>query len=371
MKKSIYASLLPAIILINVNIQRLTAAPVTRDSSHDFSAVAAEEAIKQFMDKYKVPGLSIAVGKDGKIVYARGFGVADSAANKKVNTQSQFRIASLSKPITAVAILRLAEQGKFSLDDKVFGEGGVLGTAYGTQPYREGISSITIRQLLSHISGGWQNNGDDPMFHNKDLTADQLISHTLNNQPLKNKPGTAYAYSNFGYCVLGRVIEKVTGKPYEKYMLSEILRPAGVKHMEVGGNTADEKRKHEVMYYSRDRSAYLDNVTRMDAHGGWIATPTDLVKFLWQVDGFNNKPDILQPASIREMTTPSKPNPSYALGWSVAGATWKHTGSLPGTGAEMIRTGGGYCCAVLVNTKQGGDFFKDLDILVKKITGLP
>src|SRR3954462_7328681 len=98
--------------------------------------------------------------------------------------------------------MRLIEQGKLHLSDTVFGPGGVLGADYGTLPYGPHITEITIDQLLHHVAGGWTNDDDDPMFTHPAMTAAQLISWTLDNRPLQNLPGSVYAYSNFGYCIL-------------------------------------------------------------------------------------------------------------------------------------------------------------------------
>ena len=112
-------------------------------------------------------------------------------------------------------------------------------------------------------------------------------------------------------------------------------------------------------------------VTRMDSHGGWLATATDLVRFAVHVDGYATKPDILDSASIAAMTTPSTANSGYAKGWAVNQSNnWWHIGSLPGTGTILVRTSGGFCWAVLLNTRVNNDaFFSALDSLMWKVNG--
>jgi CubicO group peptidase (beta-lactamase class C family) len=108
---------------------------------------------------------------------------------------------------------------------------------------------------------------------------------------------TEYLHSNFGYCVLGRVIEKLTGRTYEAAVRERVLRPCGISSMRISGNTLAERAGREVVYYDQDgEDPYRMNVRRMDSHGGWLATPTDLVRFLVRVDGFPTKPDILKPS---------------------------------------------------------------------------
>src|SRR5690606_19569329 len=112
-----------------------------------------------------------------------------------------------------------------------------LKTRYGNKPYDSRLTEITVHHLLRHLSGGWGNDKTDPMFTDPRRNFEELISYTLDSAALKNSPGDAYAYSNFGYCVLGRVIETVTGQPYEKYVMANILKPAGASMMRIGGNT--------------------------------------------------------------------------------------------------------------------------------------
>jgi len=308
-----------------------------------------------FLKKYDVPGLSMAIAKDGRLVFAKGYGTADKAAHEGVHTASRFRIASVSKPLTSAAIMKLMQENP-SLTEKrtIFGAGGVLGTAYGHQPYKNWVTGIQLGHLLHHTGGGWANDGSDPMFSNPSMNHAQLITWTLDNLALKNAPGTKYAYSNFGYSVLGRVIEKVSGKPYATYVKEKILAPAGVHGMEIAGDTLSARKPHEVVYYDGGSSSpYNMKVARMDSHGGWIASAIDLVRFGVRVDGFPTKPDVLSPTSIKTMTTASSANGGYACGWSVNSAhNWWHNGSLPGTFSILVRTSGGFVWSALINSRK-------------------
>jgi D-alanyl-D-alanine carboxypeptidase len=323
-------------------------------------------AVKAFMAKYNVPGLSLAITKDEKLVYLKAYGKADDT--HAATPQNLFRLASVSKQITSIAIMRLLDQGKISLDQRVFGAGAILGTEYGTAPYGQNITNITVDQLLHHTSGGWQNDGTDPMFTNPTMTASQLISWTLDNRPLNNVPGTSYAYSNFGYCVLGRVIEKITGKPYAAAVKALVLQPLGISDMSISGNTLADRKPNEVQYYGQGgENPYAYNIERMDSHGGWLATAADLAKILVRVDGFPDKADILKPSTILAMTTGTAANSGYACGWLVNPVgNWWHQGSLPGTATEIARTvgRGRYNFVILINTRNPNPAFSaDLDRL--------
>ncbi|MDB5158354.1 MAG: class beta-lactamase-related serine hydrolase, partial [Mucilaginibacter sp.] len=236
---------------------------------------------------------------------------------------------------------------------------------------KQWVTDITVQNLLEHTAGGWNNETEDPMFMHTEMNQAQLISWSLDNRPLANKPGTHYAYSNFGYCLLGRVIEKISGLPYQQFIQKNILAKCGITTMEIGGNTLAEKKPNEVRYYdSSEEDPYKMDARRMDSHGGWIATATDLVKFLVRVNYNSYKPELLKTGTLAEMYTPSSPDPTYAKGWNVNSANnhW-HNGSLPGEQALAVNTGSGFSWAVLVNTRTGGNFSGDLDRLMWQIKG--
>jgi CubicO group peptidase (beta-lactamase class C family) len=319
-----------------------------------------------FMQSYDVPALSVAVGHGGNMVYQEAFGVADRARKEAATPKHLFRIASVSKPITSAAIFSLIEGGRLGLGDKVFGANAILGSDYGRPPYHPGVDRITIEHLLTHTCGGWSNDGNDPMFRNPGMSQAELIAWTLRSRPLDHLPGESYAYSNFGYCVLGRVIEKVTGKPYGAYVSSAILVPCRITDMAIAGNTLAERRAGEVRYYGQGDNPYGMNVARMDAHGGWIARPTDLVQYFMGVSGFSPPQNILKRPTLQTMTTPSSANAGYAKGWAVNKAgNWWHNGSLPGTSTIAVRTHGGFCWAGFVNTRRANSQLNgDLDRLM-------
>jgi CubicO group peptidase (beta-lactamase class C family) len=324
-------------------------AEATPSERSSMSSLASE-----FMQQHDVPGLSIAIGREGALVYQDAFGFADREKREAVSPMHLFRIASVSKSITSVAIFSLIEEGRIRLTDRVFGPGAITGTDYGRPPYRldrRGVDDITVEDLLTHTSGGWNNSKADPMFTNPEMNHTRLIEWTLRSRPLEHSPGQEYAYSNFGYCVLGRVIEKVTGQPYAAYVRNSVLKRCGINDMTIAGNTLAQRRPEEVKYYGGE-NPYGMNITRMDSNGGWIARPADLVQFLMHVGGFGAPPNILKPDTIAIMTAPSNANSGYAKGWMVNKANdWWHNGSLPGTATIAVRTHSGFCWAAFANTR--------------------
>src|SRR5271163_1868597 len=264
-----------------------------------------------FRRSYSAPGLSVAIARNGQFVFDHSLGMAYGPKLQQVVQSTLFRIASVSKPITAVTIFKLIEKGQLHLTDKVFGDSGILGTKYGKPPYKQYVTDITVDHLLTHTCGGWPGDSTDPMFRFNSWDQAKLIGWTLENLPLTSPPGEHWAYSNFGYCLLGRVIEQVTGQPYADYVQSTILAPCGISDMRIAGNTLRQRAPNEVVYVGQyNEDPYKINVTRMDSDGGWLATPSALVQFLNHVGGSGPIPSILKAATIQVMTTPSPVFPS-------------------------------------------------------------
>ena len=334
--------------------QAVYAALFESEAMQDADLALIDSKINAYMQQQSIPGLSIAIVKNERLVYAEGFGQADTTTHASVTPTSLFRIASISKPVTAVAVMELVEAGKLGLDDAVFGQGAILGTTYGTKPYSAEVKSITVRHLLSHTSG-WSNAGGDPMFMNLGMNQTQLIGWVLDNRPLANGPGKAYEYLNFGFCVLGRVIEKRSGQVYDAFVKQAVLTKSGITRMRIGANTQSGKAPGEVTYYGSN--PYALQCDRMDAHGGWIATPTDLLRMMVRVDGFTTKADILSPTDEGSMNTGSTANPGYGAGWIIDPAYRGHNGAMDGTIGFLVRRNDGFSFAVLANTRPAGDGF--------------
>lgn len=298
--------------------------------------------------EFGIKGLSIAYGREGQIAFEQGYGFADAEGQEAVTSAHRFRIASISKPITAVAVMQCVETGLLKLESTVFGPQGILGDAYG-RDLPEAVQAITVDHLLTHTSGGWANDKNDPMFKYPAMRHDELIAWTLKNQVQTHPVGTHYAYSNFGYCVLGRVLEKVNRLPYETLITQRVLSKFGITSMKIAGNTLAERQPREVLYHTeKPDAAYGMNMARMDSHGGWIATAGDLVRIASQL------PKLLKEESIRTMTTPGV-SPGYARGWSVNRVpNWWHGGSLPGTSTIMVHTAKSLCWAGLLNGRVVG-----------------
>ncbi|MEX0859092.1 MAG: serine hydrolase domain-containing protein [Balneolaceae bacterium] len=302
---------------------------------------AVDGAMKNMMEDFNIPGLQIAVVYQERLVYKKSYGWANKEEEIPVVDESVFRVASVSKPITVVSILKLIETGELNLNDTVFGSEGVLGFDFGTPPYGSHIEDITVKHLLDHESG-WTNQPFDPVFRNMELSQKEMIDDILNNRP-NSEPGVESAYLNFGYVVLGRVIEKVSGMNYDDYIKQEILAPIGITTMEVGRNSIAERYPNEVIYYpSENYNPYNLNVSRMDAAGGWVASAENLVNLLVHIDRSNRIEDILSNQSLQFSFL------SYT--------SWIANGGMAGSNSSLSRINNDIGAAIILNTRiPGGD----------------
>jgi len=355
-------------------------------------ADAFDPVIHKFMRERGVPGGALAVVKDRRLVHARGYGLADCDQQLPPAPDSLFRIASITKPLTAVALLHLVQRKKFDLDDRVFSLLKLGDQLPKNSSLDERWKKITLRHLLHH-TGGWdRDKSGDPMFKPGSIARalDEpaparpwtIIRHMLG-KPLDFGPGSRYAYSNFGYCLLGRVIEKITGQPCEDFVRNEILAPIGITRMRLGATLEAARADGEVRYYTArsttTRSVFGEgkeqvpwpyggfHLEAMDAHGGWIASAVDLVRFSAALDEAAPRP-LLRADTLRVMRAPPAPPVSrddrgrladhwYGCGWLVRPVKkdrfnlW-HAGSLPGTFTFLASLAGGVTYAALFNQRS-------------------
>jgi len=240
--------LFTASLLLFVSCKKSEPSPSpTPTTQTDIAAV--DNKVASLMTTYNIPGASLAVSKNGKLVYIKGYGVADKTTNEKVTPAHRFRLASVSKSFTGVAIMKLVQEGRINLDGKVFGTGGILGTDFGTAPYNANLLNITVRHLLQNVSGSWgAASGGDVIDQNPAYAYKQLLDWVINTRPNPNTPGTVYDYSNVNFCVAGRIIEKIAGKPYINYIKEDVMAPIGGTQTEMSGKTEAERKTNEVKY---------------------------------------------------------------------------------------------------------------------------
>ena len=380
-------------------------AEVTATGERVPELAAFDELMDRFVREQGVPGAGLAIAHRGQTRYARGFGLADRDTGALVRPTTRFRIASVSKPFTAVAILKLVEHGKLGIDDPVL---PLLGHPAKDPRW----ARITVRHCLQH-RGGWeraisgdpisqtgkifQTTGIPPPHH------PSLIVRYMLRQPLDFDPGARMAYSNLGYLVLGRIIEKISGVDYEDHVRAAVLKPLGLNSMKLGKATWADREPDEARYHTRDNRKGLslydpfgqpvpvpygtENFEGFEAHGGWIASATDLVRF---ADAFHDpaKSPLLKPETFALMQArpegtagheeDGKPKAVYyGCGWMVRPVKdgqvnlW-HAGLIAGSEALLVRRWDGWSWAVLFNSNgaiKHGTLAATIDPLLHRALG--
>ncbi len=380
-----------SIFLDSINL--LPANQVIRNEDSELDMTRKfDRLIEKFIQKWELKGASFALMKDDRLIYSKGYGWADAELNIPMDVMHVFRIASVSKLITAVGIMKLQEEGKLNLADPVFGKEGILNDSIFMDIKDRRTTKITVENLLRH-QGGYTITYGDPMFcpitvaqkMNVPPPADlnTMIRFVLSRR-LSYTPGESTAYSNIGYGILSKVIEKVSGKDYETYIRKHILLPAGCFDMHLGKNLYEDKFPNEVKYYevsnaepipACDGSGELvprsnggNNIEELYGAGGWVASPSELLRFLATIDNNPTIPDILTPSSIEYMTQ-NVPN-TLPIGWIGTNnkGEWMRTGTLAGTSALMKRQSDGYSWVFLTNTSswKGSHFPSYIDRAVNK-----
>lgn len=368
--------------------------PLQNDMSDTVTLQVMDSALEAFRNKWLIGGLSVAVAKDGRLVYAKGFGYANQESREPMTPQHRFRIASVSKLITAAAVMQLAERGKLKLSDKVFGTTGILSDSLYLNAADKRIYNIEVRHLLQH-TGGWKNIfRADPMFIPLEIAAymrrtppvdlDVIIRFMLS-QKMLTEPGHFFDYSNFGYCLLGRIIEKIGGQSYESYVRQNLLAPLGIRRMQIGNNRYEERLPDEVAYYDHpgaelrpDINGSGNKVPRpyggtdvrlLGAAGGWIASPVELLRLVLSLDGMASVPDILSEESICQMSCNSGNGLQEGvrcleIGWRYCNSReWVRTGYLGGTHAVVSRRNDGIVWVLITNQSSWRGTYFSAEIL--------
>ena len=399
LKRSLYA-----LVLLFIAAPHLHGAP-TGYALPGLEAFDAE--MTALMEKWNIPGGSLAVAKDGRLLLAHGYGVANRETGEAVQPTHLFRLASLAKPMTAVAILQLVETGKLGLDDKVLPILGEIG------PRPEVISDarvhdITIRHLLQHSAGFDRATVGDPVFMPRIAEAAgrqggpfppncQTVLRDSLERKLQFTPGDRYAYSNVGYCILGQVVERVTGISFEHYVRENILAPSGADRLQLSRTM--ESGEGEVTYhdhaeaplvlavpgYNRTMTARpygMLPLEALSAVGGWSGAPVDYLRFLLAIDGQRGNP-LLNPTTFAVLLDNPIPlragnakTAFYGLGVFIRQISdtiiWWHDGSQPGTFSFFIRRPEGYSWVVAFNSRpeKSSEFYADLNQVLWKAKGL-
>ncbi len=333
-----------------------------------------DDAATSYMSTQGVTGLSFAVSKNGKIVFAKAYGYADPATYEEMSPHHTMRIMSISKSVTAAGIMKLMEKNKITMNQRVFGPNSILGSKYATPADKTKLNDITIWQLLHHNSGLRTCGSTMPEFGDATKSDDDIMKMLLDLPDLlENPPNTTNVYSNAGYFILALVIEKLSGQSYETYIRNNILTPAGVgSTMYVG--LANGGIKSGEAHYAQ---TYKPNLQLWKGFGGWVARPMDLLKYLGGVDGSPTPADILQANTHDTLTQDTPLSPGYGCGWSVSGNNQSHNGANSASRSWLAEIGNGLSFAVIVNSPPSNDpgghgkMRDELSAAIKSVASFP
>ncbi len=343
----------------------------TNMSGADIGKIDA--AVNSYMTIQGVTGLSLAVTKNGKLVFAKGYGYANPSTYEELCPNHSMRIMSISKSVTGAGIMKLMEANKISMNQKVFGPRGILSSQYATPSGKSKLNDITISQLLHHTAGLRTCNGES-VFWDKNKSKDDVMKMLLaSSDLLQYDPGTKSVYSNTGYFILSMVIEKLSGQSYENYIRSKVLTPSGVGNTMYVGLGSGGIKADEVHYIPDEKP----NMQLWDGFGGWVARPIDLVKFLGRVDGSPTPPDIITAATHDTLTSDTPKSPGYGCGWGVSGDRQNHNGAHGPSRSWLAEIGDGLSIAIITNKAPSNDpeghgkMLNEISAGVKSVSAFP
>lgn len=348
---------------------------------------ALDDFMLKFIQEQRVPGAALAVTRHRRLVYARGFGLADKDGPQPIEPSSRFRIASISKSITAVAVLQLAERGMLALDESAWRALAL------SEPSDARWKNVSILNLLQH-TGGWDSDKTfDPLFAGRRIARElgidlpihvsDVIRYMLG-LPLQYDPGRLFAYSNFGYCLLGRLIEHVSGLSYERYVQERVLQPLGISDMRLAKSLWSERTPKEVVHYDEQQRrgpAIVGTIGEqvslpygtwsmdlVDSAGGWLGSAAEIARFGSAFDDPEMCP-ILRPESIATMFRRPQREPGKEVSGNYPGCGWfvwpedrfghraftTSNGLLPGASSYLMRRHDGVNWVALFNTGRAPD----------------
>jgi len=344
---------------------------LTTDVCADSTMRRLDRDFEYFLRKWDIKGATLCIMRNDSLLYVHPFGEADEG--QPMAPGNIMRVASVSKLVTATAIMLLQDQGLLSLDDTVFGEGDVLAEFRDVIKDRR-YYSMTIRHLLMH-EGGFLTRSLDPMFSTAFIMSRLGIDHAPSSEeiirwrvcrPLSYAPGSSSSYSNFGFLLLSVLIERITGSDYYTWVNENVLFPAGCYDCHVAGNFYEDRLPGEVRYHAHagdtpvpsfdgrgdvERCYGGNDVTALKGAGGWVMSIPELARFVASIDGRPGVPDIISPEAVAQMTFCTD-SVTFGLGWNdCSGAgVWTRTGTLSSTSALIKYYGDGECWILCTNT---------------------
>ena len=348
MKRSIFISVLLLAVIGCENNNRKTK---TSQELSDFSIDKIDSICKNFLGKGNTVGFSVGLAHNGKVIFSKGYGLANLESNKKATDSTIYAIASVSKFITSIATLKLAEEGKLKITDKVTD----YLSDFPKQPY---MDEITIEHLLRHQSGLVDHEDwfDDIYINQGRVFSDEEFYEFLN-RPLFFRPGTQYSYSNSGFAILSRILEKLENKSFHKLVEENIAEPLNLKSLGIWTKKWSDPSAsmgYELKQQVVDTRFHM-MTGGMKGDGGLGSSVLDLLRLM---AGVTNG-ELINEASLENMLSPTPIENFYidsGLGvkyGEIGGQrTFGHSGGYKGTGWAILThyPDTGYTFAAAMNT---------------------
>lgn len=315
-----------------------------------------DAAIKLHTIDSKSRDVSAAVIFDGQVIHT--FAASSSKSSRPVNVDSSFRIASISKVVTAETVLKLVDQGLLQLDEPIVGR---VADNIGLTLADDRARNITVKELLSHTSG--ISNFLKIFFDAGSYDQMGMLTEVLG-QPLATEPGSTYKYSNVNFILLGKAIELVTGLPYQDAAKQLVLLPLGLQSFRMVGTY--EFGPSDALHAVSGGRTYME---QLGSAGAWVATASDVAKLLDSLNADSPTQHLVSREIMDLMKVPATPVPAdplwdYGLGLRIfVSGEWGHSGSVENVHAMVVHRPDGLVVCVLVNGAKP----KDTDELIGAI----
>lgn len=325
---------------------------------------SARAWIRAFQEQRHIPGVSVAVGVGGELVWSEGFGFANVEHRVPVTPRTRFRIGSISKSLTAAAIGQLYEQGRLDLDAEV-------------QRYVPSFPGkrwpITVRHVAGHIAGIRHYRGDESLSYRRYATVLAGLD-IFDDDSLLFEPGTKYSYSSYGWNLLSAVVEAASGESFLAYMRRHVFEPAGMSH--TVADVVDSLIPDRTGFYDVRDGGRVVNAPAVDnsykwAGGGFLSTPEDLVRFAFA----HRAPGLMKPETVRALWTSQRlrsgEETNYGIGWQTRVDSLGHRlvshsgGSVGGNSLLLIHPELQVVVAIVANVSSAG--YRDLPLRIGEL----